>query len=227
MSGDLLGWLGALDGEELLHSLLRVFPGSTAVMSSFGAESAVLLDLVARVKPDLPILTIDTGRLFPETIAYRDMLVARLGLTGLRLLKPDPAAALAEDADGELWFRDPDACCALRKVAPLKAGAAGFTVLIDGRKRFHGNERATISTVQWARGIIEASPLATWDEARIERAFVERDLPRHPLVARGIRSIGCLPCTSPVGEGDSVRAGRWSGRGKTECGIHTTNWTRT
>ncbi|HVI50353.1 MAG TPA: phosphoadenylyl-sulfate reductase [Candidatus Sulfotelmatobacter sp.] len=212
---------GHLDGKELLAALAAEFPGSLAVTSSFGAEAVVLLDLVAQVDPSLPVLFLDTNELFDETIAHRDEVIARLGLTGVRIIRPSKEE-LAEAED--LWRTDPDRCCHLRKVQPLERAQAGFKALVDGRKRFHGGGREDIATIeQSVDGVIKISPLAPWSQERIEAAFSERNLPRHPLVAQGYRSIGCWPCSRPSLPGESIRAGRWAGGAKTECGIHRTN----
>lgn len=210
-----------LSGSELLGALFAEFPGRVAVTSSFGAESAVLLDLAARIDPSVPVIFLDTGELFDETIAYRDRLKQVLGLTDLRVVRPE-ADDLAEAAD--LWRTDADRCCELRKVRPLARAVADFLVLVDGRKRAHGFERENLATLEAAGGKIKASPLATWSEGDIERHFIARDLPRHPLVAQGYRSIGCWPCTRPTQAGETARSGRWAGRAKSECGIHTTTF---
>ncbi len=203
--------------EEAVH---RLFPGRIAVVSSFGAESAVILDLVARVDPGVPVIFIDTGKHFPETLAYRDRLVARLGLHDVRSIRPAPGELADEDADGQLWQRDPDGCCALRKVRPLEAALAGFEAWITGRKRFHGFEREALPLFEIGGGRIKINPLAHWPPEQIEQAFVARALPEHPLVAEGYLSVGCAPCTSRAICPSAPRAGRWSGSAKTECGIH-------
>lgn len=214
----LQGAYGHLDGTELLAAMRREFPAELAVISSFGAESAVLLDLVAQVDKAIPVIFLDTDALFDETLEYRAQLTERLGLTDVRVVRPTTLELKRAD---ELWRRDPDACCRLRKVQPLDRATAGFQALVDGRKRFHGGERESIRTIETGQnGVIKISPLATWDEARIEAAFTDRQLPRHPLVAQGYRSIGCWPCSRPTAPGEPVRAGRWAGAAKTECGIH-------
>jgi phosphoadenosine phosphosulfate reductase len=213
---------GHLDGRQVIDVLARqVFPGRIAVTSSFGAESAVLLDLVAQVDPALPVLFIDTGELFDETVAYRDQLIAHLGLTNVQIIGPTPQQRKQAD---ELWQTDPDGCCSIRKVQPLALAVQSYGALIDGRKKAHGFERDSLPTLQVSGHVVKVSPLAHWDEAQIERAFVDRALPRHPLVAQGYRSIGCWPCTRPIQPGESPRAGRWAGAAKTECGIHTVNF---
>ncbi|NLH80738.1 MAG: phosphoadenylyl-sulfate reductase, partial [Phyllobacteriaceae bacterium] len=207
-------------GEVIERAIRDLFPGRLAVVSSFGAESAVLLDLVAEVSTAVPILFVDTGQLFAETLAHRDRLVERLGFTDVRSLGPDPARLAAEDADGWLWDRDPDACCALRKVAPLATAIGDFDAWISGRKRFQAGTRATIPTFEADGARIKVNPLAAWTPERLAARAVARDLPVHPLVEKGFPSIGCLPCTSRVAPGEDPRAGRWRGRSKTECGIH-------
>ncbi|MGE5476539.1 MAG: phosphoadenylyl-sulfate reductase [Bacteroidales bacterium] len=210
--------LSRLEGGELIAAAARHFAGRIAVTSSFGAESAVLLDLVAVVDPGLPVIFLDTGELFDETLEYRDTLARRLGLTNVVVVRPTDAER--KEAE-ELWQADAERCCELRKVRPLARAVAGFEALIDGRKRAHGFERGELATVQQSGGVVKISPLANWSEADIEARFLARELPRHPLVAQGYRSIGCWPCTRPTQPGEPARAGRWAGSAKTECGIHT------
>ena len=218
---------GGLDGAALLDAAVNeIFPGRIAVVSSFGTESAVLLDLVAQVNRATPVIFLDTGKHFPETLAYRDALVARLGLTDVRSIAPAADDLAWADQDGTLWRRSPDLCCELRKVLPLERALSGFSAWINGRKRFQGGQRRHLGLFEVADSRIKVNPLATWDTADLARAFVARDLPRHPLGAQGYPSIGCAPCTSKAGDGKSdnagagSRAGRWAGSDKTECGIH-------
>ena len=207
---------GHLAGRELIAAILAELPGRVAVTSSFGVESAVLLDLVAQVDRSVPVVFLDTGALFDETLAYRDQLQRRLGLTDLRIVRPIPAEEAEAD---ELWRTDPDRCCELRKVRPLARAVAGFAALIDGRKRAHGFERSGLSAIEVA-SVIKVSPLWSWGEDEVRAAFAARDLPAHPLLAQGYRSVGCWPCTRPTGPDEPARAGRWAGSAKTECGIH-------
>lgn len=210
-----------LDGATLLRPMIeREFPGEIAIVSSFGAESAVLLALVAEIDPTIPVLFLDTGKLFDETLRYREELTSHLGLSDVRVLRPDPVDLRAADPDGMLWAKAPDACCTIRKILPLKLGLAGFRVWVTGRKRFHGGQRLALRTLEAAQGRIKVNPLATWTQAQVENEFNARGLPRHPLALDGYASIGCLPCTVRTGQGDDPRAGRWPGLGKTECGIH-------
>ncbi|MGP8231283.1 MAG: phosphoadenylyl-sulfate reductase [Methylovirgula sp.] len=211
----------ALDAEKLLRLAIEdLFPGRIALVSSFGADSAVLLHMVAQIDKATPILFIDTLHLFPETLAYRDALLDRLGLTRLITLKPDPEALAKEDPEHFLWSGDPDRCCALRKVAPLAKGLANYDAWISGRKRFQATTRVALPLFESDGPRIKLNPLATWTEADIKAYFEKHALPEHPLVAKNFLSIGCLPCTSPVRPGEDARAGRWRGRGKTECGVH-------
>lgn len=207
--------------QQILAAAIRdLFPGRIALVSSFGAEAAVLLHMVAEIDRATPVLFLDTGKLFDETLAYRDQLTARLGLTDLRVLRPDPTALAARDDGGTLWFRDANACCYLRKVEPLGRGLKGFAASINGRKRFQAATRGSIPLVEADGDRLKFNPLAEWSPAQIEDYFRAHDLPRHPLVAQGYPSIGCAPCTQPVAEGEDARAGRWRGQDKTECGIH-------
>ncbi len=208
----------------LLRALIRErFVGRIALVSSFGAESAVLLHMVAAIDPALPVIFLDTGKLFPETLAYRDALVARLGLADVRAARPEGAALAAADPAGRLWESDPDRCCALRKVAPLDRALAPFDAWISGRKRFQGGGRDGLDAVEFGTDWrIKINPLSQWSAADIAAYLARHDLPAHPLVAAGYRSIGCAPCTRPVRPDEAPRAGRWDGRAKTECGIHRT-----
>jgi phosphoadenosine phosphosulfate reductase len=215
----------ALDGVALLRPLMeREFIGRLAVVSSFGAESAVILAQIAEIDRDTPILFVDTGKLFSETLRYRDRLVTFLGLRDVRTIVPDPRRLAAAEPNGMLWLNDPDACCALRKVEPLEAALAGFDAWISGRKRYHGGERAALPLFeQDQHGRIKINPLARWSKVRVEREFAARGLPRHPLEVRGYLSIGCVTCTDRVRPGEDMRAGRWRDASKTECGIHGSN----
>jgi phosphoadenosine phosphosulfate reductase len=206
--------------EFLRAAIEETWRGRIALVSSFGTEAAVLLHLVASIDPATPVLFVDTLKLFPETLRYRDLLTARLGLRNVRTVQPDAARLAAIDPDGDLWRRDPDACCALRKVEPLSQALAGFDAWINGRKRFHGDLRAGLAAVEQADGRIKLNPLADWGIEDIDGYFAAHNLPRHLLEADGYTSIGCMPCSAPTRLGEDRRAGRWRGRDKTECGIH-------
>jgi len=210
---------GHRDGAELISSLREEIGDKFAVISSFGIESAVLLDLVASVDKAIPVIFLDTGELFDETHIYKTQLEAHLGLTDIRQILPTREELTEAE---ELWRRDADRCCHIRKVLPLQRAAEGFSVLADGRKRFHGATRATLSTFEeGAMGVIKVSPLARWSEEQIQEHFQRRGLPAHPLAAQNFRSVGCWPCSRAARPGEGPRDGRWAGHAKAECGIHT------
>jgi phosphoadenosine phosphosulfate reductase len=186
------------------------FCGRLAVVSSFGTESAALLALVAEIDRGVPVLFLDTGRLFAETLRYRRRLVAALGLTDVRTFRPQPQELAASDAEGVLWLTNPDRCCAVRKVLPLAQALHGFAAWVSGRKRYQGAVRATLPIFEADdAGRIKINPLADWSHARIEEVFVARNLPRHPLVDDGYLSIGCAPCSDRAHSGEDPRTGRW------------------
>lgn len=207
--------------EDLLLATVERFQGRIALVSSFGTESAVLLHMVAEVDRTIPVIFLDTGKLFAETLRYRETLADWLGLRDLRTAHPDPTRLTRVDPRGDLWRDDPDLCCSRRKVEPLEAALAGFDAWITGRKQFQGGERGAIEAIEHEPGgRVKLNPLAGWSAADVLAHFERHDLPRHPLTARGFRSIGCAPCTRAVRPDESPRAGRWAGRMKTECGIH-------
>ncbi len=210
----------AMSAEEILARALDEFSGRIALVSSFGAESAALLHLVAATDKATPVLFLDTEKHFVQTQAYREDLTDRLGLRNVRLIRPDPAEIGAFDPKGDLWKRDNDSCCALRKVRPLDRALAAFDVWITGRKRMHGNLRAFLPVVEFQAPHIKVNPLARWSADDIDAYMIAHALPAHPLVETGFSSIGCWPCTAPTAPGDDARAGRWRGLAKTECGIH-------
>ena len=216
----------ASDTATMLQAVLHErVAGRIAVVSSFGAESAVLLHLVAQVAPDTPVLFLDTGKHFAETLAYRDELVAKLGLTNLQVLTPDPAELAARDETGLRWSYDPDGCCAIRKVRPLAAALAGFDGSLTGRQAFQASTRANLPRFELdhsdAMGRLKINPLIDWTADDLAAYIAAHGLPPHPLVAAGYPSIGCSPCTSKVAPGEDPRSGRWKGWDKTECGIHS------
>lgn len=206
--------------RTVLEAAVETFGDKLALVSSFGAESAVLLHLVSKVKPDMPVLFLDTGMLFGQTLDYRKQLAQRFGLTQVRDLRPAYQDLATEDPNAKLWQTDTDACCHIRKVLPLDRALTEFDAWITGRKRFHGGDRLSLPVVEAADGQVKFNPLANWAKADLDAYAAEYDLPAHPLVAQGFPSIGCWPCTQPVEEGGDVRAGRWAGQDKTECGIH-------
>jgi phosphoadenosine phosphosulfate reductase len=206
--------------RTVLEAAVETFGDKLALVSSFGAESAVLLHLASKVKRDIPVLFLDTGMLFGQTLDYRRQLAAKLGLTDVRDLRPAYQDLATADPQAKLWQTDTDACCHVRKVLPLDRALAEFDGWVTGRKRFHGGARLVLPVVEQADLQLKFNPLANWTKADLDAYAAEYDLPAHPLVAQGFPSIGCWPCTHPVEEGEDVRAGRWAGSEKTECGIH-------
>ncbi len=210
------------DTSEMLTALFADnMLGDAAIVSSFGAESAVLLHLIGSIRRDIPVLFLETGKHFSETLAYRDLLVQRIGLTNLINIMPDPALLIKKDENGLRWSYDPDGCCDIRKVLPLKAALAPYDAQFSGRKAFQAETRTNLPRFEVAEGRLKVNPLIDWDKARIEAYSTAHNLPAHPLVAAGYPSIGCAPCTSRVAPGEDPRSGRWKGWDKVECGIHT------
>lgn len=206
--------------EDVLEIALETFGDRFAIVSSFGAESAVLLHMAAAIDPGIAVLFLDTGKLFGETKRYRDRLIADFGLTGVRSLHPDADSVSLEDPKGHLWQDNSNACCFLRKVQPLHAALDGFDAWATGRKRFQTLSRGAIEPFELSDGKIKVNPLATWTKTDVDAYKAKHGLPDHPLVAEGFLSIGCMPCTDRVADGEDERAGRWRGSSKAECGIH-------
>ncbi|MEH2552632.1 phosphoadenosine phosphosulfate reductase [Bradyrhizobium algeriense] len=211
----------ASPAEVIETALKTVGREQLALVSSFGTESAALLKVMADVDPAIPVIFLDTGWLFEETLAYRDTLVAALGLRDVRSIKPLEEALSRQDPDRELWFSDPDACCRIRKVEPLARALKPFSAWINGRKRFQGGARAEISVVEDDGAKLKFNPFANVSREEIEAIYKLAKLPPHPLIASGYLSVGCMPCSSRTAPDEDARAGRWRGRQKTECGIHT------
>ncbi|MBL8570666.1 MAG: phosphoadenylyl-sulfate reductase [Phreatobacter sp.] len=201
-------------------ALSHLFAGRIALVSSFGAESAVLLHMAAEVDRHVPVIFVDTGRHFRETLGYRDALVTRLGLTDVRSVGPSADEARVRDPWLALAEQNPDACCGFRKVAPLARALEPFAAWMSGRKRFQAETRSSLDVFEAEGARIKVNPLAGWGAAEIAAYAEAHDLPPHPLVAERYASIGCAPCTSRVASDEDVRAGRWRGTAKTECGIH-------
>jgi len=210
-----------LDSEGVLRLAAREFPGKLAIVSAFAAESVVLLHQVAKIDPTIPVLFLNTGKLFGETLRYRDRLQDVLGLGDVRAIGPHPHDRALNDPEGTLWSRSPDACCDFRKVVPLRRALAGFEAQVTGRKRFQTSARANIDKAEYSDGRFRFNPLADWNLEQLEAYIADHNLPRHPLVHDGYPSIGCMPCTRRVAAGDGYRSGRWSEFEKDECGIHT------
>lgn len=214
-----------LEGSALIKAALQgtfddPFIAKVAVSSSFGAEAAVLLSLVAEVDANVPVIFIDTGKLHPETLSYRDTLTKHLGLTNVQTHQAQPSLVTATDPGDDLHKFSPEACCQVRKVDPFTEAIRNFDVIITGRKRFHGGERSDLKSTERHGRQVKVNPLANWTELDIKEYFLLKQLPLHPLLDKGYASIGCAPCTRKLETGENVRAGRWCGNEKTECGIH-------
>lgn len=220
MDREIVETYAGLEGQQLLAAILRDFGSRAAVVSSFGAESAVLLHMAAQTNLSTPVVFLDTGKHFWETLFYRSRLIDQLGLTDVRTVSPDPGHLSLEDKTNDLHARNTDRCCQIRKVIPLQRAVAGFDVLISGRKRYHGSARSKLDFLSFVDGRLRVEPLAGFSALDIEVYMKANALPPHPLTELGYFSIGCEPCTKPGGTSSDPRAGRWSGTGKTECGIH-------
>ena len=224
-------YLTEAHGHKTALELLRVmieeeFVGKIAAVSSFGADSAVLLHLIATISKGTPVIFLETGKHFPETLEYRERLVSHLGLTNVRDEKPVASQITEDDPTGELWKINTDYCCYLRKSLPLERSLDPFDAWITGRKRFQSESREQLASIELVGEQIKINPLAGWDVVQLKEYFVSLDLPKHPLSVKGYPSIGCAPCTRPVEVGRDARSGRWEDSEKTECGIHKTVRTR-
>jgi phosphoadenosine phosphosulfate reductase len=212
---------GHLTPPEIIgHAAGNYFAGEIAAVSSFGADSAVLLHMIAEIDRSLPIIFLDTGKHFGETIDYRDALVADFGLSDIRVVTPLEAALNRGDPDGKLHQCDTDACCEIRKVEPMARGVEPFRAWFTGRKRFQAATRAGLPAFEAVGPRARINPLARWTTADLAGYMRKHRLRENPLVAFGYLSIGCFPCTQPVKPGEDARGGRWAGQAKIECGIH-------
>lgn len=212
------------DASHVLEHALTML-GDLPLVSSFGAESVVLLHMAAQVDRAAPVIFIDTELLFAETLAYQQEVAAHLGLSNVQVIRATREAVFQRDNENLLHLHDPDACCHLRKTEPLERALKGRDGWITGRKRYQGGARAALELFEVDRPLnalprIKVNPLARWDSDDLRNYIAQHNLPRHPLVAKGFPSIGCTPCTTRVSEGEAARAGRWRDQGKTECGIH-------
>ena len=216
------GMFDEMDAVGVLRqAATEILPGDVAIVSSFGADSAVLLHLVAQVDPSLPVYFLETGKHFAETLAYVETLKSQLGLINVIAIHPDPADVKRFDPNGDLWETDPDSCCHIRKTEPLEPITEQFGGWVTGRKRFQTKERGVLPHFELTSDDrIKINPLAYFSDADVNQYKIDHGLPEHPLFARGYKSIGCAPCTSVVAEGEDPRAGRWRGLNKKECGIH-------
>ncbi|MEO0398404.1 MAG: phosphoadenylyl-sulfate reductase [Pseudomonadota bacterium] len=210
------------DAQTVLReAITNEFAGKIALVSSFGAESAVLLHLLSSVAPDTPVIFLETGKHFAQTLSYRKKIAKEFGLTNIQDIKPSADEVSKDDPNGDLWRTNPDACCALRKVRPLAGALSHVDAWVTGRKQFHGGARVSLPVFEETKTHIKVNPLARWTQDDVTAYFERHDLPTHALVDQGFPSIGCWPCTKPARDDEDVRAGRWRGSDKTECGIHS------
>ncbi|QDZ00179.1 phosphoadenylyl-sulfate reductase [Nitratireductor mangrovi] len=212
---------GGLAPAAVIETAVKeLFADDVAAVSSFGADSAVLLHMLAGVDPSVPVLFLDTGKHFGETLEYRDLLAADLGIGDLRIVTPRDDLLVAYDPEGTLHQRDTDACCDIRKVEPMARAVEPFGAWFTGRKRFQATTRAALPVFEAVGPRIRINPLASWGTSDLADYMRRHQLRENPLVAYGYLSIGCFPCTEPVKPGEDARSGRWAGQAKTECGIH-------
>lgn len=211
---------GDRSADMILRAMFAAFRGRIAVVSSFGADSSALLHAAAQVDTGVPVLFLETGKHFGATLRYREELAEQLGLTNVIDLKPDRTALKAADPAGALFASSPDACCAIRKVQPLQRALSGYDAWVTGRRRDQTFSRTGMRAIEADGSRLKVNPLAAWSKDDVDDYIAAHDLPRHPMVADGYPSIGCGPCTARPREGEDERSGRWSGLGKTECGIH-------
>ena len=216
------GMFDEMDAVGVLRQAAdEILPGDLAIVSSFGADSAVLLHMVAQVDPSLPVYFLETGKHFAETLAYVETLKKQLGLINVIAIHPDPADIARFDPNGDLWETDPDSCCHIRKTEPLEPITEQFGGWVTGRKRYQTKERGVLPHFELTSDDrIKVNPLAYFSDADVNQYKIDHGLPEHPLFSMGYKSIGCAPCTSVVAEGEDPRAGRWRGLNKKECGIH-------
>lgn len=206
--------------ELSLKKAIKKYEGDIVLATSMGVDSAVILHMISKIDPSLPIIFLDTRKHFRETLAYRDDLVQRFGLTDFRNITPDQLAIEVEDPDGTLNQTEPDNCCNLRKIRPLDGVIEGFAARITGRKRYQTPDRANMPILDEISPQVRVNPLAYWSARDVTEYLRRHDIPPHPLLSLGYLSIGCQPCTTRVASGEDPRAGRWRNSEKTECGIH-------
>jgi phosphoadenosine phosphosulfate reductase len=208
--------------EERLSFAVETYGDRLLFTSSFGAGSGVLLHLWSRVAPELPVVCIDTGFLFDETIEYRNRIVRELGLR-LEVAKPElPRDEFLWQHGADIMAKDPDFCCAKNKIDPLKPWIARSLGWVSGLRRDQSKTREHVPVLLPTEdGPVKIHPLATMSGDEASAYMAKYSIPEHPLKAKRYLSIGCWPCTQPVADGEDERSGRWAGKGKTECGLHT------
>ncbi len=213
-----------LDSIDLLKVMIKkVFKKKIVLTSSFGSESIVILHMISKIDPYTPIIFLNTGKLFPETLDYEKRVKKLLKLKNILTLKPSNKDLKKKDPNEKLYKKDPDKCCEIRKVLPLEKIINNYDAWITGRKRIHGFEREFINKIEKSNNHIKINPLADWSLIKINKYIKKNNLPQHPLVKKGFKSIGCFSCTNQASYNESIRSGRWKNFKKNECGIHTFN----
>lgn len=208
--------------EQIVRWAVQTFHPRLTLACSFGFEDMMLADLLHRLQPGADVFYLDTGLLFPETYALRDKAVGRYDLTFRRMMPQQTVAEQASSHGDNLWEREPDRCCGLRKVEPLGRALHGYDAWITGLRREQSPTRAGIRVIEWDErfGLVKLNPLAALTAKDVWRYVTDHDVPYNELHDRGYPSIGCWPCTRAVRPGEDARAGRWAGQVKTECGLH-------
>jgi len=208
--------------DGVLYWAAREFGDEVALATGFGAEGCVLIDMLARVAPRMRVFYLDTDLLFPETYALVESLRARYGVRFERRATPLSLTAQSELYGARLWERDPEGCCRLRKVEPLREMLAGLRAWVTAIRREQTPARAGAGVVERDAkfGLVKINPLAGWSARDVWDYVVENDVPYNPLHDLNYASVGCVPCTTPVRIGEDPRAGRWRGTARTECGLH-------
>ena len=208
--------------EEILRWGIENFSPQIALATGFGPEGVVLMHLLSQIAPETTVFYLDTDLFFAETYALRNELEARLGLHFTRTATDVSLEDQAAEYGPQLWARDPDRCCYIRKVEPLRRYLATQRAWITAIRRDQTRQRASAGLVEWdyANGLVKINPLAAWTSEQVWDYIHAHDLPFNQLHLQGYPSIGCWPCTLPFVSGDDPRSGRWAGLGKTECGIH-------
>lgn len=214
--------LEAKSPQEVLVKAVENYAGGLVLASSFGAEDVVLIDMLHKLAPTMPVFYLDTNKHFTETYATRDKLQERYSTTFIQVL---PKLTLAEQANvhgDNLWEKDPNLCCQIRKVEPLQRVLSGYQAWITGIRREQSPTRANAKKVEWDEkfNLVKFNPLADWTDGQVWEYIHANDVPYNPLHDNNYPSIGCSVCTRAVRPGQDPRAGRWAGFEKTECGLH-------
>jgi phosphoadenosine phosphosulfate reductase len=216
------GFFDSWTAEEILDWALGRFQGRVAIASAFGPEGIALIDIAHRLRPDIQVFTLDTGLFFPETYALIDKIEHRYEIKVERVKPELTVEEQAAQHGASLWEHNPNRCCAMRKVEPLRRKLATLDAWVSAIRRDQTPDRAHAKKVEWDAkfGLVKINPLCDWTSPMVWDYLRRNQLPHNPLHDRGYPSIGCAPCTQPVRDGEDPRSGRWAGLSKTECGLH-------